>query len=135
MSCYSQYRGKSIGRMNHYIQEYCGIRYAEEVEYDGRQITFGGRIFATVEWKHTEYWGVQVPWFYFCGEFQSFEAGQRSNRETVMAEDIARELNGLLANARKLLERVLKGVEPGDMDMFKTMLIKKDVQDFLNGKE
>jgi hypothetical protein len=50
-SWYSQYRGQSYGRILHYVNIYCGLRYAEEVAVYTDKITYHDNLLATFSWE------------------------------------------------------------------------------------
>ena len=139
MSCYSQYRGKSIGRQLHYIQEYCGLHFAELVLFggEGKEITYHGQPFATVEWRDTEFKGVQIPWFTFLGQYEPFKVSQENSKwREVSTEDIARELAGQLEKACDILGRVMKIVpDQRDDAYFRVRVIQNDTDRFLADRE
>jgi len=126
---YSGYRGKSIGRMIHYIHKYCGLHYAENVMFGENGITYLSRPFATVEWRNTRHKSVQVPWFTFSKEHERLNGEQSRKKFEVMDKDISEELAQQLDDAKKLLLRV--GVMVIDKGDFRSRIIMSDVQTFL----
>ena len=133
MSCYSQYRGKSIGRQLHYIQEMCGLQYAEHVIFDGSgTITYFGEPFAKVSWVKTAYANVLLPQFEFLGKYKSFQNSQCRASE-IASEDIIRELIDKLEKARNLLERAQKCAADSVTweDVFRFRIVKGDIDRFL----
>ncbi len=65
MGWYSSYRGRSVGRVLHAIDTYCGLKYAEQVQVNFRpttirycregcdigELTYYQKPFATFTWK------------------------------------------------------------------------------------
>lgn len=61
---YSQYRNRSIGRISHFIQVYCGLEAAENCCFGGNDmITLYSEPFAEIKWGPWD-----VPVFKFLGE-------------------------------------------------------------------
>lgn len=50
MGFYSQYRGRSCGRILAYLEKYCGLRVAEEATVHGDKVTWWGETIATYTW-------------------------------------------------------------------------------------
>ena len=85
---YSNYRGKSTGRVLQYIYIHCGLYYAERVVVAGSAISCNGEPFATVSWKKEG--RIDVPVFEFTKKFDEYNTKQRHMR-VMMQEDIVRE--------------------------------------------
>ena len=59
MLWYSQYRGRSIDRIPHFINAYCGLSAAENVLVVEGKVEYWGRLLATYTWKE----GTDIPIF------------------------------------------------------------------------
>lgn len=100
---YSNYRGRSAGRIFHYIHQQCGLHYAERVELSGDSIIYNARPFATVRWVR---WStdsdVEFPEFEFapeyCGRASKLHIKPYDNRDDLLREAIhqAQEARALL---------------------------------------
>ena len=68
------YRGRCIGRLIEFLNEYCGVRYAYEVTFHAgyNYITFHSHPFAAFRWDVN----TNIPTFKFIGDFQHFESRQ-----------------------------------------------------------
>lgn len=50
-SWWSGYNGNSLGRVLHYLYCYLGFNYAEDSIYGNNQVTYWGKIIATIDWS------------------------------------------------------------------------------------
>jgi hypothetical protein len=127
MSRYSQYRGKSIGRILHYVQEYCGLHIAEHVFVGEGKVELWSAPFARISWKETGFEGVQVPWFTFVST--TWDKQQAKKFESVTSLDTSLELDANLKEAKDLLKCAEEFIQLGEQ--FKTSMLKQRIGEFL----
>lgn len=80
MSWWSQYPAGSLGRVLHFIYEYCGFKYAEIVTIGEREIHYYGEKFAEIiEWKDVEIHEqkINVPIFKFILDDRNYFTEQQ----------------------------------------------------------
>lgn len=86
---WSQYKGRSFGRLLNYIDKYCGLYLAERVCYgstnDEWPITFNGKPFAKVTYDENE-----VPNFVFALEYEQYEKRQELLKDEMVMTEKAR---------------------------------------------
>ena len=133
MSPYSNYRGKSIGRILHYLYKYCGLNVAETALIGDGKVTYHGELFATYEWSHT-YGGPDYPHFTFTDN--QYNEAQHEKYAIVSLVDFIEEYKDLVKRTTKHIERViniLSKEEPQEIDKLwnKTLAVSIN-KEFLN---
>ena len=74
------YKGRSIGRLINFLNEYCGVRIAYEVIFDNFKIEFHGQPFATYRWDGD----TNIPTFNFLGDHLDYERIQERLKEATV---------------------------------------------------
>lgn len=83
MGWYRGYRGKSVGRIFHFLYHYCGLSVAEHAEISNYSISYGGKEIAT--FKYSDKFGEKdVPEFEFLNE--NWNYNQIFKREEAIKE-------------------------------------------------
>ena len=88
---YSEYTGRSLGRILHFLAEYCGVSIARDVTFDlgVPVITHRGTSFAEVTWGEDDQW--DVPTFKFLGpNARYYQQLQDERKEDLLKLDAIR---------------------------------------------
>jgi len=70
MTPYSNYKGRSVGRIVHYIYLYCGINIGEYCQIGDGTVLYGGKTIATFTWENEG--DDSVPNFTFLNSLDLF---------------------------------------------------------------
>jgi hypothetical protein len=132
MSWYSQYRGKSCGRILHYIYCYCGLTHAEEIMVGVDSLEYCGTLFATFKWVRDEAFDLEYPVFSF--KKQVYNEEQDEKKIPVVREDLIRESSYVRNEALKLITKLAKLPERAELEKegyFKIFVLKQDAKKFI----
>ncbi len=85
---YSHYRGRSLGRVLAFVEQYCGLHVAEYVTVGEYKVSYyNSDTFASYEWDGC----TDVPIFTFYGE----EAGRYTDNQTELRDKIIEKMGGI----------------------------------------
>lgn len=86
---YSHYRGRCIGRILHFLDQYCPYHIASVVRVGGNRVTLSDRPFATIAWD-TSFGHAGVPVFTFLEDTDgAFARAQESRRHVAITDGLA----------------------------------------------
>ncbi len=80
MSWYSKYKGRSIGRILHFLYHYTNVDIAGRATISNGTILYCGEVIATYEWEGE----TDMPVFKFANDF--FNKNQESRKEEAIAD-------------------------------------------------
>lgn len=75
---YSHYRGRSVGRVIHFLHEYLGYNIAEYATVGGEGVHYGDKLVGTIEWED------DIPHFQFTGIAEHGNKAQAQKKAEVV---------------------------------------------------
>lgn len=143
---YSQYRGKSIGRILEWLENICGYNVSSRITVGGGEVHLYNKQIASYEWRTNG--NYDYPVFTFVGEnADSYEKRQEEilclyklgDRVRFAIDDYGAELEHKIKERNKLLKRakdVLSSVsfnirvidDEGGNAYFKVLCLKSDIE-------